>query len=323
MKIFNFCFVFFLVSILQSTAIFAQTEYRSTKSGNWGDADTWERKSNANWVKVSGIPGVDVTVLIQKGHVITVDNTLSPSCANLVIEANGELKAEGSPTLKIGYTKRGDDSYIINNGTISSGSTPAEGLIRLDVFNTAKKVIISGSGKTKFGRLQARGGNPNKLEIIIDQDITITEKIVTSTFTLLDVLPNRRTNSDDVTLTINKGKTVKIEGASTFHNAIATAETGGKYVYNILGTLDISANETTDNVIPVSDNAKGETIVNVAGHLIIGGYFNAVNKAPSGTDDGKVELNVLDGGVIDATKAKKITLGKVQFNTQGTGTVKR
>jgi hypothetical protein len=324
MKINKSCYLIVLMLLTFSAVAYSQiVEYRTSKSGNWEDVDVWERKSGSNWVKASGIPSTNINVTIQPQHIINIGANISPNCSSLTVEKGAVLKAEGTATLKVGANKNDGEAYLVNNGTIESGSTAADGLIRVDVFNTAKKIIISGSGNTRFGRLQARGGNPNKLEVIIDTDMTITEKIVTSTFTAMDVLPGRRTNNDDVTFTINKGKTVKIEGSSSFHSAIATAETGGRYVYNILGTLDLSANETTDNVIPVSDNVKGETIVNVAGNLIIAGLFNAVSKSSSGSNDGKVALNVLDGGVVDATKARRLTLGSIQFNTTGTGVVKR
>jgi hypothetical protein len=305
--------------ILFANSVIAQNQFRSKVSGSWNEASTWERQSGDQWIAANAYPGTGADVIIQSNHEINIPAGISPVFSNLTINKNGVLNASAGVTLKIASGIKGGEFFIKNDGLIESGNIPAEGLIRVEVFTSAKKLTISGTGKTRIARLYVRGGNPNDLHIIIDTDLTITEKLVTPNFSIADVLLNRRTESDKVTLTINKGKTVIIEGASSFHSANNDAISGGVYTYNINGKLDFSANPIS-YIIPSIANNK--TTINVGGELVLGSVVNGVSRNPV-ENVGALELNILDGGVVDATKNKRIILGSTQFITNGSGVLKK
>ncbi|GEM_PF-4015737 len=306
-------------SIFFSSLLYAQ-EMRSVKSGEWGDVSVWERKSGNNWVSATDFPRSPSSVTVQASHTVLLMQEIAPSCTNLTIEKGAVLKAKGTPTLRIAAGKSIAEAKLINNGIIESGATAEEGLIRLDVLNAAQKVIISGTGETNLGRFGVRGNNPNKLEIVIDANLNITEKTLTSNFSAMDNVEDRRASTDDVTVTINKGKIVKIINQSTFHSATASVDKGGKYTYNILGTLDISANGVANNLVPSASNPESAVTLNVGGQFVLAQAFNVVNRNIS---TGIVSLNILDGGVVDATKTKRLLLGTHQFKTEGSGSLKR
>lgn len=315
MKIKLFCLSAFL---LVANVVVSQ-ELRTTKSGEWADVGIWERKSGNNWISATDIPRSASNVTIQSSHIVTLTQEAGPNCSNLTLEKGATLKAVGAPTLRIGTGKNSTEFKLINNGTIESGSNAQEGLIRLDIFNTGQKIILTGDGKTSLGRFQIRGANPNKVEVFIDTDLTLTEKTLTPNFTAMDVIEDRRTSNDDVILTINKGKTVTLN-QSTFHSPTAAVEKGGKYTYNILGTLDMSGNTNANHFVAAMSNPESAVVLNVGGTLILGSAFNTVSK--SGKSEG-VSLNILDGGIVDATKTKKLILGSNQFKMEGSGVLKR
>ncbi|MFD1631283.1 hypothetical protein [Pseudopedobacter beijingensis] len=316
MKIKSFCL--FAFSFISCT-LNAQ-EMRTTKSGEWGDMSIWERKSGEDWRSANDIPRSASNVTIQASHTVVLTQEIAPTCSNLTIEKGAVLKGKGGPTLRIGTGKNSPEFKLINNGVIESGANVEEGLVRLDVFNTAKKLIISGEGETNLARFGVRGSNPNKLEVVIDTDLNITERILTSNFSAMDNVVDRRSSTDDITVTINKGKIVKIINQSTFHSPTASVEKGGKYTYNILGTLDISQNGSANHLVSVAGNPESAVDLNVGGQFILGQTFNVINKEPSA---GRVSLIIQDGGLVDATKTKRLTLGANQFKIEGTGILKR
>lgn len=310
---------FTLIALFLSTNVFAQTQFRSKSSGSWDGADTWERQSGSNWIATSTAPMRGANVLIKANHKVTIPTGISPVFANLTIEKDGVLNAAGGITLKIGSGTQGGSFFLKNDGVIESGTKPADGLIRVEIFNTAKQLTISGTGKTRIGRLYARGGNPNDLNVLIDKDLTITEELIAPNFTTADMLVDRRLESDRVSFTINKGKTVIIEGKSSFHSANADALTGGVYVYNINGKLDVSA-DPVSYLIPSTANNK--LTINVGGELVLGSIINGVSRNAV-ENVGALALNILDGGVVDVTKNKRMILGSAQFVTTGTGVLKK
>jgi hypothetical protein len=300
-----------------------RAEYRSKSSGNWSAATTWEKKNgDGSWTESAPPTGTSTNshMTIRNGDTVTLDNLFY--CTNLVVETGASLVATSTTnrTLRIGAgtSSYSDDVFIINNGEI--GIVDPNRIVIEPWTTIGKSLTISGSGTTNIGALRVRGGNPNPIEIIIDQDLRITQGGDIANFTLFDNANTAAT--DNYTLTINTGKTVKIDANTLFHmHNNTTTRAAGKYIYNINGTLDLNNNSLTrvSHVYPFT-TAGSEVILNVSGTVILGkGGFGTVNSYASPV--GTLALNI--GGLVDASATNSLTMGTNFFKTADGGTLSR
>lgn len=321
-KIYSFTLLFIICSALSVTA---QVEYRSKgATGNWTALSTWEINDGAgNWSTPTSLPGTSTNSLmtIRSGHTVTVNDLVY--FTNLVVEEDATILGETTKSMDLrngcGTAPYCNDVSIINNGLIN-----AERAFIAPYTTLRNSLTISGIGTTKIGGVKPRGGNLNPIEIIIDQDIDILATQGISNFSLFENSPNNKT-TDNYTMTINAGKTVKIANNSPFHlhtNAINAASIPGKYTYNIAGTLDLNfpgLNKTT-YLFPFK-TVGSKVVLNVTGQLILGKEFITVNDAPT-DPSGTLELNI-NGGTVDASAITAFTMGTSYFKLNETGKMKR
>jgi hypothetical protein len=205
------------------------------------------------------------------------------------------------------------------------GDASPDDLILVE-FNTAcASVLWTGAGVSRISRVRPQPANPNALNVVFDQDVTLS--LNSGAFTAY-YNSSGNTTSEHVTFTINNGKTIKlVNSAGSFSpTGSTTPNPGGRYTYNIEGVLDLSATTATSNLVPFSTNAASLISLNIgsAGVLKLGTGFNTVNSSPSTTgNDGKVVLTIANGGLVDATKTTTLTTGSNYFITSGTGALKR
>jgi hypothetical protein len=315
---------FLFISLFAANTM-AQTigEYRSKASGNWSDATTWEKKNgDGSWTASAHPIGTSTNshITIRSGHNVIIDGGYY--CTNLVVEAGATLvTTDNGRELRIGAgtSPYSDDAFLINNGEI--GTVFPNRLVIAPWSTIGKTFTFSGTGTTQIGALRVRGGNPNPIEIIIDQDMKIMQGGNIANFTLFDNTTNNKA-TDDYTLTLNAGKTVKIEANTPFHMpANTTIQAAGKYTYNIKGTLDLNYSGITraSHIFPFA-TASSKVVLNVSGKIIFGKEFNTINGSPSPA--GTVALNI-NGGLIDATATTSLTMGSSYFKLDETGKVKR
>lgn len=312
-------------------------EFRSAGSGFWTNAATgngvntnsiWEKyvASSASWVlQNKGVAPNSVNVTIRSGHTVILDAL--KNCNNLTIESGGVLKSNGgystpgSQTLRVGAGAAA--TVVINNNGLLGGDANPDDFITLEFTANCASVLITGSGTTKITRLRPLYPNPNALTVTFDQDVNISYNSGGFTAYYNNAA---NTTSEIVTYIINEGKTVKLTNPAGSFNATPnpTPNPGGKYTYNINGTLDLSVTTTTSNAVPFSNNAASVIAINVgtAGLLKLGTGFNTVNNAP-GVANGKVVLTIANGGLVDATKTTNLNLGTNYFITEGSGALKR
>jgi hypothetical protein len=322
--------VFFLLLFTLTSTVFAQyPAYRSKASGVWGDVSTWEYQVDAAsaWVAAVAKPGNGAYVTILAGHTVS---TGSETCSGLNIQAGGTFhpSTTAATTFTINNPANNvDENFIVNNGTILSGTVGSNtyGSLRIHTHQRIKKLTLTGSGTTYLGRIYARGDNSNALEVIIDKNVILNESIGASGFTAMDVLVVNRRATDDVTFTINAGKSVVSQGtAAPFHSSGGASTVAGKYTYNINGVLDCSSNVNAAFLTP---NEAGSLVtLNVSGKLILGHRFESIGNTADetlGLEDERVKINVLAGGEIDlsSTDPTRLKLGEVFFNLSGTGKV--
>jgi pectin methylesterase-like acyl-CoA thioesterase len=312
-------------------------EYRSAGSGFWTNAASgngsnansiWEKyvASSSSWVlQGKGVAPNSVNVTIRSGHTVIIDAL--KNCNNLTIESGGVLKSNGgyatpgSQTLRVGAGVAA--GVVINNNGVLGGDANPDDFITLEFTTSCASVLITGSGVTKITRLRPLYPNTNALAVTFDQDVSISYNSGGFTAYYNNAA---NTTSENVTYTINAGKTVKLTNPAGSFNATPnpTPNPGGKYTYNINGTLDLSVTTAVSQAVPFSGNAASVVAINVGntGVLKLGAGFNTVNNAPGATN-GKVVLNIANGGLVDAIKTTNLNLGNNYFITEGTGALKR
>ncbi len=314
-------------------------EFRTAGSGIWTNASSgnganttsiWERysASSKSWVlQALGTQPSNVNVTIRTGHTVLIDGLKGVN--SLTIENGAVLKSNGgygttpsTTTLRIGAGSAA--SVILQNDGVFGGDANPDNLIILEFNPACASVLWTGSGVSKITRLRPLPANPNALKVVFDQDVSLSYS-----FSPFTAYYNSSSNQvgEDVTFTINPGKTVRLThpSASFSPTGSTTSNPGGNYTYNINGTLDLSATTNTSNLVAFSTNASSVVSLNIGsgGTLQLGKGFNTVNSAPSAGNNGKVVLTIADGGVIDAVNTTYLNLGANYFVTSGNGALKR
>jgi hypothetical protein len=315
-------------------------DFRSAGSGFWTNASSgngtntasiWEKyvASSKSWVlQARGVQPLNVNVTIRSGHTVLLDGLKSVN--NLAIESGAVLKSNGgygatpaAQTLRIGAGSAA--GVMIQNDGLFGGDASPDDLILVE-FNTAcASVLWTGSGVSKINRLRPLQANPNPLQVVFDQDIYLSYN--NAAFTAY-YNSSSNTTSENVTFTINQGKTIKLMNASGSFSptGATTTNPGGSYTYNINGTFDLSATTAASNLVPFSTNAASVVSLNIGrgGILKLGTGFNTVNSSPSTTgNNGKVVLTIADGGLVEASKTTSLATGSNYFITTGSGALKR
>ena len=136
-------FVLALLLPIAPLQLKAKTYYRSTGTGNWNTAATWETSSDSSSWDASSVPNATDAIVIIDGDVITLDanidinklyivnggtlNYSGVAAYSLVInEANGIVKIDGTSTLdgttqNSGlYFQTANDQQLVVDGTITN-----------------------------------------------------------------------------------------------------------------------------------------------------------------------------------------------------------
>ncbi len=321
-----------LLILVVINAVFAKAQnngdYRSVSSGLWNNASTWEKYTGSSWSIATVKPGASNNVTIRSSHVVTINEGGSASINNLTIEKDAQLNSNAvfpnSYSLRIGASgKAGEAANIafLKNDGLLGATKDSSFTITLDLPLQCANFKLTGNGITQILRMRPLPGNPNNLIVEIDQNINFMHNnIALSAY----VNGANSTAAENVTFTINKDKIVKfINPSASFHlGSSKTPNLGGNYTYNILGTLDLSATSKTSFLTPVNTNPNSKLTLNVAGLLKLGTGFN-VDNPEMNEQSGKLALNILDGGIVDATLLKsKSALPASKFQIAPTGTFK-
>lgn len=322
---------------------YSQTGYRSIVSGNWGDFNTWERSTNIynpipTWVPAVGTPSAQVPtsnnfVFVRNGHTVTLESS-GKNSRSISIETGGKLFANGAVnSVRVGVPSSGNAGSIDTLTVDGILGGPGE-LMPLEFGVGAASVWIRGTGTIEIGRIRPLNGNLNYagsaatnaapgLRILIDKDMRLN--VGNYAISATNSAPSA---NDSISITIFPGRTVTVANpVGTFHNDLtATIFTAGKYVYNINGTLDLTANTNPGGgtrLMPFA-NAGSSITLNVNGLLKLGGYFKADTITGNA---GTVSLNINNGGVVDASLTSNLTAGSngsnVFFKISGNGSLKR
>ena len=334
-------FLLLLITVTSFKTISAQAVYETVSSGNWSDLNIWRSWSSGVIGVGTGVsPTLNVPsgthkVVIHSGHTVSM-NAANRSCHGLIIENGGKLWANQVGPLRLQVGTGGTGFLYPVNDTLQNDGVlggAGDGLY-IETGTNAQNITITGSGSFDILRIRTPGGNGSAaggvMNLLIDANINLYQA---SNYALTAVY--NPTLTDNYSITINAGKTVKLmDVAGYFHNS-ASSSTYGNYTYNIKGTLDLSANMQTAsnvsaNIAPPAPAASAITINVDGGILKTGSAFKADTVTASA---GILSMNVINGGTIDASNTSILQLGKTSdgaggyrdlfFGLDATGTIQQ
>lgn len=274
----------------------------------------------SQWVLVDqGVSPGNVSVTIRKGDTISLDTT--GYCSKLIIESGATLNSTGNAAngtvynlLAGGGTTPSPDT-IQNDGTFGSVNGANDGIM-LAIPSTCNHLTLLGDGVTAIGGIRPAAYN-TRLTFKLAQNASLSYKgVAFSAFPIAD----SAAAADNITFIIDTNKTLKLLNAGSQWHGVSANGIGGNYTYNINGTLDIAATDTS-SVAPFKASASSVITTNINGRLILGEALMA--ETPSGGTPGKAVFNIADGALVDATATQTLNTGTNFFATSGSGTLKR
>ena len=333
--------------IVTTTNVNAQTVYASLSSGNWNDAATWETYSTfanalsatpGSGTAAANAPSGTHNVVIRNGHTIAM-NGANRGCKGIIINAGGKLWANETADrrLQIGSGGTGFSYPLVDTVQIDGILGGAGDGCFIEIGVSAQLVKISGSGTVEISRFTVPGGIGSAAGGALAIDVDININLWKSANYAMSIVYNPAL-TDNYTLNIKPGRTVTIKSPDGyFHNSQNTA-TYGRYVYNIQGTLDLSANTQTTNNLSTTmiapSGANSAVVVNVDGGTFKAGSGIKMDTSNLGPiSNGILDFNVINNGVVDLTATTNLRVGKTAdglggfydmfFGLDGTGSVKQ
>ncbi|GGE01960.1 hypothetical protein GCM10011312_26670 [Planktosalinus lacus] len=158
----------FLITFLSVTSQ-NPGDFRSTQSGNWDNASSWETYNGASWVNAGAAPSSTFAgaVHIRTGHEIlfSIENQ------DTQFLPNGAVFIEGGE-FKIFITSNGNQQYnlSVNHFTLNSG------FFIMESGNNPQLILrVISSFNINGGYLDYQGGGPNSsLYIDVEGDVSVT-----------------------------------------------------------------------------------------------------------------------------------------------------
>ncbi len=263
----------FSIFVLVCQSVWSQTsgDFRSVKSGNWNDSDTWERYKGSKWVSSGSIP-TDVNannIIIQNGHTVTVSDNRTAD--QITIDAGGQA------TVSPGIT------WTIADGTgidlIISGALINSGVIVYESNNTNAYVVNGATYIHSYngGTIPTVTWEANSTCLITGITSTLPTGM-NQTFGHLTWDCPEQTTSDPLTslFTVNGNFTINSTGESQLKLAEGTtniaknySQTGGsiRLAGGTSASLNVGGNfSLSDGTFLMSDGAATGTL-NVAGNF--------------------------------------------------------
>ena len=291
-----------LVGFVFTTNGFSQAlgDYRSVATGAWNVLATWETFDGSNWVAATAVPpgaSSPANITIRNGHTVNLEAS-GKYCNNLTIDAGGKLYSSGltytsSGTTGIKYLRVFGTTVIVN-GTF--GEVGVQDGISLEA---GASFSISGSGTIRPCRLRP-ASNASNLTVTIDADIT-WGYTGSSPGGGGAALYTSNSSNDNITYTLNAGRTMTFLPFGNFQTAASTSNDGAaNTTFNINGIINMGASGNVGFGV-----ATGKTCnVNIGST----GIFNAGAAVSAlSTSAGTININITAGGLM-----------RVSYGSQGT-----
>ncbi len=278
-------------------------DYRTAASGNWGATGSspvattiWESFDGTAWNAIATPPpSTTNTITIRTGHTVTLNATSFAN--NLVIESGATLKSglDAASAAAIRNIRIG--TSINNFGTVGSSSVTND-KVNFQGYKDNGQIFITGTSTYYLNTFTVNSIAVNT-EVVIDANLNLASYMRAN----FDATTSTGTgqNDDNITITINAGKTVTI-GSSGYLQASSSPTTNtvgefGNYTFNINGILDMKATGTS--CIVAHSTLASNTTINTNGTWLLGNAMRLVTTATS-TPVGTVNFNIGPNGVVDA-----------------------
>ncbi|MEO6150378.1 MAG: T9SS type A sorting domain-containing protein [Mucilaginibacter sp.] len=245
-------------------------------------------------------------VWIQSGNLVIVDTHVT--FKSMLIDPGAEIGSTGFFTVE----PVSSNSILFNSGLL--GQKGLNDKIDLLIPKMVKSFTLAGNGKTAIATLRPKEGNDG-LTINIRQQVTLSG--VGPAFSAVPI--TGQMSSDNITVNVDVNKDIVLENTSSQFHTTAFAGPAGNYTYNINGLVDVSASTIIQQILPYEPSSSKVTL-NIGGMLRLG---TGLNIAKPNWANGKLVLNILNGGIVDATRATTFTSGLNYFTTNGTGVLRR
>jgi hypothetical protein len=188
-----------------------------------------------------------------------------------------------------------------NFGTVGSG-TVSGNRINFEGYRDNGKIFITGTGTCYFNTFTVNG-IAQTVEVVIDDNLNLGS-YMRANYSTSTTLPwtGAPQNDDNITITINKGKTVTMASSSGYLQAGSSPTTNtigefGNYTYNINGTLDMRSTGTS--CVVGHATLPGAVTINVNGTWLMGNAIRFITSATK-PSTGTTKLNIGDSGIVDA-----------------------
>ncbi|HEY0042764.1 MAG TPA: T9SS type A sorting domain-containing protein, partial [Flavisolibacter sp.] len=279
-------------------------DYRSAATGNWGTGSVattiWEMFDGTSWIPTAALPsGSTPTVTIRSGHTVKLNATTS--VGNVVIESGAAL-ISGTSTGAAGTATQRNlrvAGSVNNFGTVGSSSTSTD-RINFEAAKSNGTIYITGTNTYYLNTFSVHGMAQN-LEVVIDANLNLSSFL--RAFSTTSPSDNSQ-NDDNVTVTINEGKTVSMGSNGYLHiqssgstNITNTISSFGNYTYNINGTLDMRSTGTT--CIVAHSTLPSTITINTNGAWLLGNAARLISAATT-VPTGVMTMNIGTNGVVDA-----------------------
>ncbi|MCC6398296.1 MAG: hypothetical protein IT282_14880, partial [Bacteroidetes bacterium] len=249
----------------------AQVVWRSVASGDWGATTTWEYSTDggSTWGAPSAVPATRDTnsnFIIAAGHTVIVE--ASPKyCHNLLVEAGAQLRADTTqPTSDIRYIRIKGDTLTVN-GVFGLAADPDDSadVLSLQLYGPDQVLTINGTGTINICRIRPHTSRKN-ITVVFDADATITY-VGSTGGGGSGLYAANDANNDDITYTVNAGRTVTLVDRCNLATSSSTSSDGtANTTFNIDGTVNLLGGSLNLRV------AAGKScVLNVTGTLNVGG----------------------------------------------------
>jgi hypothetical protein len=314
----------------------AAGDYRSSATGNWGDASTWERYDGSTWMAASTPPtSADGVITIRNGHTVTI--AASVSVDQVVIESGGQVTIGNGVTMTLA---NGADTYdltvagtLLNQGTFSRASE-AKWAVSAGgsyIHNTRSNVtVLLGSAVSL----------DTQSNFIYRGSSSLNTIVAVSNWTYGNL--SFESSSGPWTPNLSGGNTLTVNGNFTLGtNVTFNARTG-----NFTGPIVVKGNWTNNGVFN-SDSGTGTVTLSGSSAQTIGGTsttsFNSLTINNTETTTGvSLGNNITVNGTLTIGSGSRLTAnsytitaagdwtnngaftagtGKVTFNRTGTSTI--
>ncbi|MBL7983196.1 MAG: T9SS type A sorting domain-containing protein [Flavobacteriales bacterium] len=271
-----------LLGLLLAMTATAQDMYRSTASGLWHNASTWQRFDGTNWVAAITYPTAtnSTSIQVRSPHTVTLTNAVgSIVMDDLTVEAGANLTNQsGCHTFNDGAAAVDVTILGVYEGQSGCGSIGCCGAV---VVGSSGSILLTGpSGSSAvFAPLTIQaGGTLTSSTVLRVSNFLVNEGTITANGGL-----------DEVLGLTNNG-TISVQGAITiFHASFAAQLTNNGTLTVTNGNINLnSANAAFNNngVLNVNGSTAGQFVNNGAGGQAwnnnAGGVINVNNPALKG-----------------------------------------